>query len=332
MISYRRLATPASYVGLTLIWLVLAYVLFSALFANTESSIAQQTSMAVGAPHAGIVTFPSDVIGYVLTVNHHAGSLLFDVPFGLLPRPEYFLLPLLAIVFFLLVPGIKGQRQLIKLIVGLGVFVSVVSLVGNTYYATRCITVNVGCLWPKWTVIGLGLYWFFACTVVPVLVVRAQPSKQRHFVRSLKPGFLLLVVFFSLWFISLYLPMLAKKQFAQRYALTNLPSVSKSLPQYIPKLLLAELGRILSSYSTGTSVTTLYSCHGTESPGLSITITPHVSVGSSTGDVYNPKERSLTTIRGSDQITLTLFPECPVDNAESKLRNMAASLEDQNKP
>lgn len=192
--------------GISCIWFLLSYMVFSALWGNTESTIGQRGNTFL---------FLQNVASYLIFFPDHIGGLIFDLPFSFLARPEYIFYIFIAEIALgiFLFKSKQFQKIIIKfglpLFAGLGLF----ALVINIATIKPCVTSNQHCLWWRiYTPNIIGLYGMALCFLYPLALLLKK--KQ-----TLLPGLACAIAFILIYFISIYIPWEMNAKFARGYSL-----------------------------------------------------------------------------------------------------------------
>lgn len=216
-------------------WFVVGYATFSALWGNTESTIAQSTNP---------ITFIQNVLLYLIMPHQHIGGLLFDLPFSLLPKPSIIIYAFFAIT--LIAIWLKrspfGKHLILRYGILVGIVLAIAATIGNSATNQMCIESSTACLWLRlYTPISLGFYGIALTALLPLAVSANHPLRiaRAHFSNRGIAGLVALTFFITSYFVAIYLPWKAREEYSRNYSsllhdtLATLPS-SFLIPLYIP--------------------------------------------------------------------------------------------------
>ena len=214
---FKKIRLPKAFTFwfLFFIWLVFSYMVFSALWGNTESTVGQR---------GNIFLFLQNVASYLIFFPNHIGGLIFDLPFSFLMRPEYiFYIFIAEIALGIFLIKSKQFRNLV-LRFGLPLFISLglFALMVNILTIRPCVISNQHCFWWRiYTPNIIGLYGMALCCLFPV--AKLLQYKPAGFFSSLKqtllPGLACGLTFILIYFISIYIPWELNARFARDYGL-----------------------------------------------------------------------------------------------------------------
>jgi hypothetical protein len=196
---------------IVLFWMLLSYMVFSALWGNTESTVGQR---------GNAVLFLINVFWYLFLFPLHSGGLLFDLPFSFFIRPgDVFYLFGAEIVLVSLIAYFSSLRKaVLKYAIAVLCAAGLFALIINLTTIRPCVTANQYCLWWRiYTPMLVGIYGTIFCTVYPAAAAVDDP--RLRFKKNLLKGAGSIGLFILVYFISIYIPWEQNAKFARSYSL-----------------------------------------------------------------------------------------------------------------